>query len=74
MKRVKLDNITYNALDKICDILHFDWFYHDYYSRKTIDVCDVEYIYDEIQVSPDARVKNLPICVINLFIKCNLIK
>lgn len=74
MKRVKLDNITYNAFDKICDILHFDWFYHDYYSRKTIDVCDVEYIYNECQVSPDARVKNLPICVINLFIKCNLIK
>lgn len=37
MKRIKITNEEWNALEKVADNAHADWFYEETYSRKTLD-------------------------------------
>lgn len=72
MKRVKLTDEVFNELDKICTRMKMDWFYQDYYKRKTISVEDVQCIYDAYIDVEDIMFneEKLPLCLKELFQQC----
>lgn len=74
MKRVKLTDEVFNELDKICTRMKMNWFYQDYYKRKTISIEDVQCIYDAYTDVEDIMFngEELPQCLKELFQQCNL--
>ena len=76
MKRVKLTDEVFNELDKLCTRMKMDWFYQDYYKRKTISVEDVQCIYDVYTDVEDIMFKGeeLPNCLKELFQQCENLK
>jgi len=50
MKRVKITDEQFNELSYICDKLKIDWFYPEYFKRKTINLDDLQCIYDNWKV------------------------
>lgn len=50
MKRVRITDVQFNQLSYICDKLKIDWFYPEYFKRKTINLADLQCIYDNWKV------------------------
>lgn len=42
MKRIKITNEEWNALEKVADNAHNDWFYEETFHRATLDVNQIE--------------------------------
>ena len=72
MKRVNITDVQFNELSYICDRLKIDWFYPEYFKRKTINLDDLQCIYDNYIDAEDIifNGEELPQCLKELFQQC----
>lgn len=49
--RYKMPNEIFNAISDLCDQCKIDWFYIEYFKRKTIDNVDLRHLLDAFYVA-----------------------